>query len=83
MTPIEYIAAFPRPKRKAERLRLARAAGVTLATMRGYTEASKDGHPRRYCQNPEACVKLEKATRGMVSVAEWNPRYAPLTTPTV
>ena len=78
MTPTEYLAAFQRSRRKAERERLAKIAGCTYHAMRAYTEADKDGVPRRRCQDAATCLKLEKATRGLVTVAEWNPAFAPL-----
>lgn len=82
MTPTEYLAAFQRSRRKAERERLAKIAGCTLHTMRAYTEVGKDGQPRRRCQDADTCLKLERATRGLVTVAEWNPAFAPLLTKT-
>jgi hypothetical protein len=83
MTPTEYLAAIPRPRRKAERERLAKIAGCTYATMRAYTEPKKapPGTPpeaRRRCQDAAVCLKLEKATHSLVTVAEWNPAFAPL-----
>lgn len=82
MTPSAYIQALPRAKRTAERQRLAKIAGVSVATMRHYTEVQtlEDGTSvaRRHPGDAETCQRLQKATRDLVTVAEWNPRYAPL-----
>lgn len=79
MTPIEYLAAMPRAKRKAERERLAKIAGVSYHAIRAWTEPDKTGKPRRRCKDAQTCLRLEKATRDMVRVADWNPTFAPLT----
>lgn len=82
MTPTAYISAFARARRMAERKRLAHAAGVTLHAMRAYTceITTKDGTVRskRRVDDAAVALKLEKATNGLVTVAEWNPRFAPL-----
>lgn len=81
MTPYDYIQALPRHKRMAERKRLAHLIGVSLATMRKYTEIrTVEGKPvARSCPtDPKTCLALEKATNNLVSVAEWNPTFAVL-----
>lgn len=86
MTPHDYIQAFASPRRRAaERKRLAKVAGVTYKAVRNYTELEKldDGttRPRRRPQDAELCQRLEKATNHMVTVADWNPAFAPLVKP--
>lgn len=82
MTPTAYIKAFAHGRRMAERKRLALAAGITPAAIRAYTSevTRKDGTTgsKRRCADAAVAIRLEKATNGLVTVAEWNPQFAPL-----